>query len=132
MTPEQRAQRSPTEKRVPEIAHYILDHEDDWAFSSLTATFDAEEMFNPSEISDELGILRLPITTEFLINDGQHWRAGIALALEQNRQLGKQHISVVLFPLESLECSQQVSPTSTARSTRPRGRSTSSTTTAIR
>ena len=33
---------------------------------------------------------------------------GIEQALEHNRELGKQHISVVLFPWESLEASQQV------------------------
>lgn len=108
MTPEQRAQRALSDKRVPEIAQYILEHEDDWVFSSLTASFDAEETFTASEVSEELGILRLPITTEFLINDGQHRRAAIEHALEHNRELGKQHISVVLFPLESLERSQQV------------------------
>lgn len=108
MTPEQRAQRVLSDKRVPEIAQYILEHEDDWVFSSLTASFDAEETFTPSDISDEIGILQLPITTEFLINDGQHRRAAIEYALEHNRSLGKQHISIVLFPGESLERSQQV------------------------
>lgn len=108
MTPEQRAQRVLTEKRVPEIAQYILEHEDDWVFSSLTASFDTEESFIESDLSPNLGILRLPITTDFLINDGQHRRAGIEQALEHNRELGKQHISVVLFPWESLEASQQV------------------------
>jgi DNA sulfur modification protein DndB len=108
MSPEQRAQRVLSSKRVPEIAQYILEHEDDWVFSSLTASFDAEEEFTPSEISSELGILRLPITTEFLINDGQHRRAAIEYALEHNRELGKQHISVVLFPHEDLERNQQV------------------------
>ena len=108
MPPEQRAQRALAEKRVPEIARYMLEHEEDWVFSSLTASFDAEETFLPSEISDSIGILRLPITAEFLINDGQHRRAGIEQALRENKLLEKQHISVVLLPEEGLEHNQQV------------------------
>lgn len=108
MPAEQRAQRALAEKRVPEIARYILEHEDDWVFSSLTASFDGEETFVPSELDANLGILRLPITTDFLINDGQHRRAGIEQALRENRQLEKQTISVVLFPQEGLERDQQV------------------------
>jgi len=108
LPPEQRAQRALTEKRVPEIARYILDHEDDWVFSSLTASFDADDEFIASELDPNLGVLRLPITTEFLINDGQHRRAAIERALGENRLLQDQNISVVLFPFEKLERNQQV------------------------
>jgi DNA sulfur modification protein DndB len=108
MPAEQRAQRQLTEKRVPEIARYILEHEDDWVFSSLTASFDTEEEFVPSDLDPNLGILRLPITAEFLINDGQHRRAAIERALQENKMLEQQSISVVLFPMEDLERNQQV------------------------
>jgi DNA sulfur modification protein DndB len=108
MPPEQRAQRTLSEKRVPEIARYILEHEDDWVFSSLTASFDADAEFVSSDLDENLGILRLPITTEFLINDGQHRRAAIERALTENRLLERQTISVVLFPMEDLERNQQV------------------------
>ncbi len=108
MPAEQRAQRTLSEKRVPEIARYMLEHEDDWVFSSLTASFDTEEEFIPSELDGGLGILRLPLTTKFLINDGQHRRAAIERALQENKLLETQHISVVLFPMEDLERSQQV------------------------
>jgi DNA sulfur modification protein DndB len=108
MPAEQRAQRTLSEKRVPEIARYILEHEDDWVFSSLTASFDADEEFVASDLDPNLGILRLPITAEFLINDGQHRRAAIERALAENRTLQRQHISVVLFPFEALERNQQV------------------------
>lgn len=108
MPPEQRAQRTLSEKRVPEIARYILEHEDDWVFSSLTASFDAEEEFVPSELDANLGVLRLPITAEFLIADGQHRRAAIERAIQENKLLENQNISVVLFPMEDLERNQQV------------------------
>jgi DNA sulfur modification protein DndB len=108
MPPEQRAQRQLSEKRVPEIARYIIEHEDDWVFSSLTASFDAEEEFVPSELDPNLGVLRLPLTAEFLLNDGQHRQAALERALAENRMLEQQSISVVLFPMEDLARSQQV------------------------
>src|SRR5205085_11945040 len=55
-----------------------------------------------------IGMLGLPLGTEFLINDGQHRKAAIEEALKQNRTLEKQTISVVLFPEESLERNQQM------------------------
>lgn len=108
MTPEVRAQRKLVTKRVPEIARYLLDHEDDWVFSSLTASFRDEENFKESNIDPNLGLLELPLDTDFLINDGQHRRAAIEMALKENPALGEQTISVVLLPEENLERNQQV------------------------
>lgn len=105
---EARAQRKLTQKRVPEITRYILEHEDDWVFSSLTASFDAEETFLSSELDDDLGVLELPLTGEFLINDGQHRRAAIIEALKENPLLEEQSISVVFFPEENIERNQQM------------------------
>jgi DNA sulfur modification protein DndB len=108
LPPEQRAQRKLNKKRVPEITRYILDHEDDWVFSSLTASFPSEETFEESDFSKDIGILSVPLDMEFLVNDGQHRKAAIEKALEQNAMLGSQTISVVLFPEEGLERNQQM------------------------
>lgn len=56
LPPEVRAQRILSTKRVPEITRYILEHEDDWVFSRLTASFKAEEEFQPSELDPNLGV----------------------------------------------------------------------------
>src|SRR5687768_15537348 len=77
LPPEARAQRKLNEKRVPEITRYILEHEDDWVFSSLTASFRAEEAFKPLVEDGSIGMLELPLDTEFLINDGQHRKAAM-------------------------------------------------------
>src|SRR5207253_4045773 len=45
---------------------------------------------------------------KFLINDGQHRCAAITAALNENPALGKEKISVLLFPWESLERAQQM------------------------
>jgi DNA sulfur modification protein DndB len=108
MPPEVRAQRKLVTKRVPEIARYLLDHEDDWVFSSLTASFSTDDKFKVSNLDPNLGLLELPLDTEFLINDGQHRRAAIEIALRENPTLGDQTISVVLLPEENLERNQQV------------------------
>ncbi len=108
MPPELRAQRVLNQKRVPEIARYILEHEDGWVFSSLTASFAGGESFQPLNGNPNLGVLTVPLDTEFLINDGQHRRAAIEEALRQNPRLGDETISVVLFPMEGLERSQQM------------------------
>jgi DNA sulfur modification protein DndB len=105
---EARAQRKLNEKRVPEITRYIIEHEDDWVFSSLTASFQAEEQFTPVAEDESIGLLELPLDSEFLINDGQHRKAAIEEALKQNRTLEKQTISVVLFPEEDIERNQQM------------------------
>ena len=108
MPPEQRAQRKLSDKRVPEIARYIIDHEDDWVFSSLTASFNVEPEFIESEIDPNIGVLRMPLEADFLINDGQHRKAAIEQALKENKTLEKQSISVVMFPEEDLETNQQI------------------------
>lgn len=108
LSPEQRAQRKLSTKRVPEITRYILEHEEDWVFSSLTASFNADETFEPSGIDGDLGILELPLTGEFLINDGQHRRAAIVEALKENKTLENQTISVVFFREEDIERNQQM------------------------
>jgi DNA sulfur modification protein DndB len=108
LPPEQRAQRILNMKRVPEIARYILEHEDGWVFSSLTASFMGEEQFIAVDGNPNIGVLSMPLDTDFLINDGQHRRAAIEEALRINPRLGNETISVVLFPDEDLERSQQM------------------------
>lgn len=106
---EHRSQRALQHKRIPGIVNYILKHEDGWVFSSLTASFtSSEETFTPSELDPEIGVLQLPLDTQFSINDGQHRRAAIEEALKANKYLEEETISVVLFPRENLERDQQI------------------------
>lgn len=105
---ELRAQRELNEKRVPEIASYIL-HNDDWLFSSLTATVDGDLEFMPiSPEQPDVGTLEVDMNANFFINDGQHRRAGIIEAMQQNPMLKNETISVVIFQYESVEHSNQM------------------------
>lgn len=108
LPPEQRAQRVLQRARIPEITQYIVDNEDGYLFSSLTASFDGEPSFKPSTESTEMGLLELPLESQFVINDGQHRMAAIIEAMKQNPTLGSETISVVFFPFEDLDRMQQM------------------------
>ena len=109
VTPELRAQRVLNRRRVPAIAKYILDNEDSYLFSSITASYDAEVKFTAIDNHPDIGTLELELENlELIINDGQHRSAAIAAAIKENPALGKDKISVLLFPKETLERLQQM------------------------
>jgi DNA sulfur modification protein DndB len=108
-TPELRAQRVLVKARVPEIVKYIVDNEDNYLFSSITAAYNTEVKFKPFEEGADIGYLEMDLEdAKFLINDGQHRCAAITAALNENPAVGKERISVLLFPWESLERAQQM------------------------
>jgi DNA sulfur modification protein DndB len=91
------------------MAKYILDNEEGYLFSSITASYNSEITYVPSQISPDLGTLEMELeNVEFVINDGQHRCAAIAAALKENPALGKDRISVLLFASENLERLQQM------------------------
>lgn len=107
-TPEDRAQRVLNNDRIPVIASYILDHEDGYLFSSITASYQCVPHFEPVS-TDGLGFLEMDLgEAKFVINDGQHRCAAIAQAIKENPALGGESISVLLFPYESRERVQQM------------------------
>ena len=108
LPPEQRAQRVLQKSRIPEITQYILDNEDGYLFSSLTASFNCEPKFTPVAGHAELGVLQMPFEADLVINDGQHRRAAIEEALKENPALGQESISIVLFPWEDMDRVQQM------------------------
>lgn len=108
-TPELRAQRVLNTQRVPEIAKYILDNEDGYLFSSITVSYKSEIKFIPISQNADVGYVELELENlEFVINDGQHRCAAVAAALKENPSIGKEKISVLLFPQENLERLQQM------------------------
>jgi DNA sulfur modification protein DndB len=108
-TPELRAQRVLVKARVPEIVKYIVDNEDSYLFSSITAAYSTDVKFKPFEEGADIGYLEMDLEdAKFLINDGQHRCAAITAALNENPGVGKEKISVLLFPWENLERAQQM------------------------
>lgn len=104
---EMRAQRKLNQSRVPDIAQYILDNPSSYVFSAITASVNAEMVFEPSD-SEDIGTLKIPMDARFVINDGQHRRAAFELALKENPDIGDETISVVFFLDIGLKRSQQM------------------------
>ena len=100
LLPELRAQRSLNKARVPEIAQYVTNHRDSYVFSAITASIDADVRFAPVDSDGagaRLGMLHVPMSAQFIINDGQHRRAAIEMALRDRPDLGNESIAVVFF-----------------------------------
>lgn len=73
-------------------------------FSAITVSVDAEVKFERLSAADGetgeanlMGVLRIPMSARFIINDGQHRRAAIDMALREKPELGDETIAVVFF-----------------------------------
>lgn len=111
--PEHREQRKMNLGRVPEIARYILENEEGWLFSGITASYKLSNnqiKFTAfSEENPDIGYIEVdPSVVHFIINDGQHRAAGITQALPSSDALQDESISVLLFPYEKLNRVQQM------------------------
>ena len=94
--PEFRAQRKLNESRIPVISKYILNNRENYVFSALAASIDGHFEFIPSEFSD-VGILEIAMDAKILINDGQHRKAAILEAINEDETLLNETISIVFF-----------------------------------
>lgn len=111
LVPELRAQRTLNKARLPALCRYILDNTKNYTFSSITASIDGEirfESLGKSGESRQIGLLRVPMKSRFVINDGQHRRAAIEMAIRENPNLGDESISVVFYLDVGLERCQQI------------------------
>ncbi|MET0002059.1 MAG: DNA sulfur modification protein DndB [Candidatus Thiodiazotropha sp.] len=109
--PELRAQRIINRGRIPDIASYLIDNPNDYTLSSLTASIDAMVTFEPMAdmgFGQNIGTLSIPMDAQILVNDGQHRRAAIEEAMNENPELGHDNISVLFFIDEGLVRSQQM------------------------
>lgn len=107
--PSQRAQRVLNNSRIPEIVRYIVDNEDSYIFSSITASYNCPVKFIPTGEEANMGFLEVEMEEmEFIINDGQHRAKAIAQAIKENPALKNERISVLLFNWENLDRVQQM------------------------
>ena len=111
LVPELRAQRQLNKSRLPGMARYITQNADNYVFSAITVSIDAEvtfeRIFEGTEFS-RIGMLHIPMSARFIINDGQHRRAAIDRALREKPELGDESIAVVFFLDIGLERCQQM------------------------
>ena len=111
LPPELRAQRTLNRSRIPEIAKYVIDYPKDYVFSAITASIDSKVQFKSlgdNGKENKMGTLIVPMTANFLINDGQHRRAAIEEALKVRPEVGLETIPVVFFIDAGLKRSQQM------------------------
>jgi DNA sulfur modification protein DndB len=111
LVPELRAQRILNRARVPEISRYVLQNRNSYVFSAITASIDGAVRFeaigNEGE-SSRVGALRVDMNAQFIINDGQHRRAAIEMALKADPSIGDETIAVVFFLDRGLDRCQQM------------------------
>jgi len=108
---ELRAQRVLNQSRIPQITEYMVKHPRDYVFSAITISIDGDVLFVPSAHSGQaskIGTLKVPMNSNFIINDGQHRRAAIEEAIKIRPELGNDTISVVIFLDSGLTRSQQM------------------------
>ena len=118
LVPELRAQRQLNRGRLPELARYVTQNPNTYVFSAITCSMDADVQFVPNvEETDAAprrhaagmtGSLRVPMNARFVINDGQHRRAAIEMALRERPELADESIAVVFFHDRGLERCQQM------------------------
>ncbi|MGI6647912.1 MAG: DNA sulfur modification protein DndB [Bacillota bacterium] len=111
LPPEVRAQRILNKARIPEIRDYILQNPKSYVFSALTVSVDGEiqfEAMEPTNKECKIGIINIPMSARFLINDGQHRKAAIEAAIKHNPLLKHEDISVVFFSDMGLNRSRQI------------------------
>ena len=109
ISPELKAQRTLNTNRIPEMAAYIINNRDNYVFSSLTASISEEVIFECiNNQNNDIGTLKVPFDAKVLINDGQHRRAAIERAIEEDESLMEESISIVFYIDKDLNRSQQM------------------------
>jgi len=111
LPPELRAQRVLNKGRIPEMTRYIVEGQDKYVFSAITASIDGDVRFEPlgeQAAASRVGSLHVSMDAKFIINDGQHRRAAIEAALHQEPDLGDETIAVVFFLDKGLVRCQQM------------------------
>lgn len=117
-----RAQRVLNERRAEAIGDYLVNNRSDYVLPAITASVSAEMAFEPVNVtgaSGSIGLLHIPMEATLLINDGQHRRSGIELAIKKAPALAKETIAVTIFYDQGLERSQQMFADINSKAVRP-------------
>lgn len=109
LPPEQRSQRQLNERRAEQIAGYIMQNQEQYVFSSITANINVDDaIFEPVAGLPNVGFLRFSAGCRIIVLDGQHRQRGIQIALSNIPTLGDEHISVDFHLGTDLSRRQQI------------------------
>lgn len=108
---ETRSRRTLNRTRISQIGQYIVKNPNNYTFSAITASIDADTKFeaigNEAD-SWKIGRLRVPMDAKVTINDGEHRRAALEWAVKENPELGYETIAIIFFLDIGLKRSQQI------------------------
>lgn len=107
---ELRAQRMLNRARLPQLVKYIIENPTQYVLPAITISIDGKVEFKSLLTMPDckIGLLIVPMSAKFIINDGQHRIAAIKEALRLSPKLGRETISVIFFVYAGLKYSQQM------------------------
>ena len=111
LPPEKVLQRQINKSRIPKIADYLVKYFDDYILPPLIVSIDGDTEFEPWSENQEnfqMGLLKIPESSDFIINDGQHRCAAIKQALEKRPELKYETIGVVFYVDRGVQRSRQM------------------------
>ena len=87
------------------LSLYLVENSREYVLSSLVASLDGEWRFLPYTEAESAGAgcLEISMAARLVINDGQHRRAAIGLALRECPELGDDTLPVLIYPDPGLE-----------------------------
>lgn len=97
-----RYQRDASWKRGAEIAKYVLNNRDSYTLPPIVLCCDS------ASYSDRDGAVTIRPGGKVLLVDGQHRRAAIEMALEQDRTLEIEEVGIVVYPYDSVDRARQL------------------------
>lgn len=119
ISPELRAHRALNPARAKKISRYILDNPDSYILSPITIAINGSGEFVPFGGQDRLGMLHIPMASNFHIIDGRQRIGGIMMALRKRRELASDTAPVTIYLDIGLEERQQMFFDLNAFSVRP-------------
>lgn len=111
LPPEKVLQRQINKARIPKIAEYLVKYFDDYILPPLIVSIDGDVTFEPWSQNQEnfqMGLLQIPESADFIINDGQHRCAAIKHALEKRPELKYESVGVVFYIDRGVKRSRQM------------------------
>lgn len=110
-----RSQRDVNLNRAKKFAQYLRKYPEKYVFPALTGYVEMDEGYNvefkPSELSENVGVLSVPMDAAMLFVDGQHRATGTSIGMEDKdlrHLIGQDSAPVMLFESLTLEDRQSM------------------------
>ena len=106
-----RAQRAITPSRVQKLVRFILENPDTYVIPAITVVINSDVDFEPVKQDEELsslGTLKVPLTADVNVVDGQHRCAAISEVVSHTDDYSDESIGVMFFVNRDLKSLQQM------------------------